>query len=78
VREPIAVGDVVTIRDAKVDTYRNAYGHEVTKPRIVVQDDVGSGRRRLHLDGPPTLLWIGDAKLVMRKQEREKAEKART
>lgn len=74
-KELIAIGDVVTIRDAKMNTYRMAYGPSVTEPRVVLRDDTGTGRRRLHLDGPPTLLWIGDAKLVMRKADKEKQDK---
>ena len=60
----IKIGDTVTVRDRKWNTYRNAYGHEALAPRKVVAEDFGTGRRRLHLDGPPGLLWIGDAKRV--------------
>lgn len=70
-KEPIQVGDIVTVRDGKKNTYRQHYGFEAEKPRQVVRDDMGTGRRRLHLDGPPGYLWIGDAKLVMRKREFE-------
>lgn len=73
-KEPVAIGDVVTVRDAKQNTYRNAYGADALQPRVVVRDDHGTGRRRLHLDGPPTLLWVGDARIVMRKRERERME----
>lgn len=74
-REPIEIGDVVVVSDAKQNVYRNAYGPEALQPRVVVLDDHGTGRRRLHLDGPPTLLWIGDAKVVQRKAERARQER---
>jgi len=76
-KEPIQVGDVVCIRDGKKNTYRMHYGFECEKPRVVLGHDFGTGRRRLHLDGPPGYLWIGDAKLVMRKHELEAQQKAK-
>ena len=63
-RRGILVGDTVVVRDGKCNLYRNAYGHAALSPRVVVQEDRGTKRRRLHLDGPPGLLWIGDARRV--------------
>ena len=70
-RRGIMVGDTVVVRDRKWNLYRQAYGHDALAPRVVVAEDSGTGRRRLHLDGPPNLLWIGDAKLVKARDEKE-------
>ncbi len=65
-RRTIQVGDTVLVRDRYVNTFRNSYGPDALLPRVVIAEDKACKRRRLHLDGQPNLLWVGQARCVKR------------
>lgn len=60
----IEKGDTVIVRDRFERVFRQVYGEEALKPRKVTLIEDVQGKGRLHLDGPPNLLWRGQAKRV--------------
>jgi hypothetical protein len=66
IRRTTEVGDTVIIRDRFTQVFKRAYGEDALEPRKVTAIEKVQGKKRLHLDGAPTLLWYGQAKVVKR------------
>ncbi len=73
--DKILVGDKVRLNERKRAPYAAAYGPWVgDKVWVVKSEDFISGRRRLIVDGTPTVIWNNDAKLAWTPQSKERRE----
>lgn len=69
----IVVGDVIMLKDG-CTSYAKAYGiPHGTHWRVTGQSEV-QGRRRLHVDDTPSMIWAGDARPVYGWESKERRE----
>lgn len=64
--EPIRVGDTIRIYEKVIDQFRRQYGAELPEAFVVNAVEIVSGKKRLHVDGPPGAIWAMHARIVKR------------
>lgn len=72
--DKIIVGDLIRLNPDKRAPYRAAYQIPEDKTWTVTGQSFVSNRRRLHVEGTPTLIWANDAKCVYTWQQAERRE----
>lgn len=71
----IQVGDRIKLYEKTARAYQQAYGLSQDATWVVTGEDFPMGRRRLHVEGPPTCIWVGDARLVYSPQSKDRRER---
>lgn len=70
----ICVGDLVKLKDDKRAAYTRAYEIPIEKEWQVVGQSEVQGRRRLHVDDTPSMIWAGDARPTYGWESKERRE----
>ena len=70
----ILVGDRIRLDEKRRGPYMRAYGLRDDQEWVVTGQSKISGKRRLHVDGTPTVIWAQDAKCVHTWQQKERRE----
>lgn len=70
----IVVGDRIKLNPERRGPYRQAYAIPDDATWVVVGQSFVGGKRRLHVEGTPTLIWAMDAKCVHTWQQKERRE----